>query len=100
MVFQIGIFILIFIEFLFILLLNRLTGGSHDAQCLQTSMSKGMGEGWSDAIALYVQRKEQDTKDKDVIAYEWPMNSGRHGLRVYPFSVNMTRNPLTCNSLF
>jgi extracellular elastinolytic metalloproteinase len=32
---------------------SRLTGGG-TARCLQTTESRGMGEGWSDALAEYV----------------------------------------------
>lgn len=29
---------------------NRLTGGRRNVQCLRTSGSAGMGEGWSDTV--------------------------------------------------
>ncbi|KAH6559859.1 hypothetical protein BASA60_000424 [Batrachochytrium salamandrivorans] len=39
----------------------RLTGGSATGECLGTDEAGGMGEGWSDMMALFVLAKESDT---------------------------------------
>ena len=36
---------------------NRLTGGSASANCLRTLVARGMGEGWSDALSIYLTQK-------------------------------------------
>ncbi|KAH9271981.1 hypothetical protein BASA83_005827 [Batrachochytrium salamandrivorans] len=40
---------------------NRLTGGSATGGCLSTAEARGMGEGWSDMMALFVLAKKSDT---------------------------------------
>ncbi|KAH6596674.1 hypothetical protein BASA61_003368 [Batrachochytrium salamandrivorans] len=40
---------------------NRLTGGSATSGCLRTAEAGGMGEGWSDILALIVLAKSSDT---------------------------------------
>ncbi|KAH6592387.1 hypothetical protein BASA61_004576 [Batrachochytrium salamandrivorans] len=40
---------------------NRLTGGSSTSGCLRTAEAQGMGEGWSDVLAMIVLAKSSDT---------------------------------------
>ncbi|KAH6575895.1 hypothetical protein BASA60_004765 [Batrachochytrium salamandrivorans] len=40
---------------------NRLTGGSSTSGCLRTAEAQGMGEGWSDVMAMMVLAKSSDT---------------------------------------
>ncbi|KAH6567907.1 hypothetical protein BASA60_008864 [Batrachochytrium salamandrivorans] len=40
---------------------NRLTGGPSTGGCLSTAEAGGMGEGWSDVMALIVLAKSSDT---------------------------------------
>ncbi|KAI9597854.1 hypothetical protein BDF19DRAFT_432849, partial [Syncephalis fuscata] len=50
---------------------SRLTGGSHNAICLQTLESRGMGEGWSDFFAYWTEMKASDnfTKNAEICRY-------------------------------
>jgi hypothetical protein len=40
---------------------NRLTGGPANSLCLQSLQSGGLGEGWSDIVAIYLTSKSTDT---------------------------------------
>ena len=76
---------------------NRLTGGSRNGQCLQSSESGGMGEGWSDTLAVYLGQTATNTR-----AGNFPMGyyvlgqaSNGAGIRRYPYSTDLKTNPLT-----
>ncbi|KAJ3403634.1 Fungalysin/Thermolysin Extracellular metalloproteinase 5, partial [Chytridiales sp. JEL 0842] len=77
---------------------NRLTGGPANANCLNTPQAGGMGEGWSDMVALLFTMTPQDTRatDKTVGAY---VTTAPGGVRRQPYSTSMTTNSLTYNSL-
>jgi hypothetical protein len=77
---------------------NRMTGGAHDGQCLQSTLSGGMGEGWSDTFAVYLQRKETDTRNDDVVIGDYVIGD-KKGIRSVPYSTDMNRNPLLFSSL-
>ncbi|KAI8899570.1 peptidase M36 [Globomyces pollinis-pini] len=77
---------------------NRLTGGSAQGNCLQTSESRGMGEGWSDTVAIYLGRKATDTRATDVTMGSYAVNKPA-GIRSYPYSTDLAVNPLSYNSL-
>jgi extracellular elastinolytic metalloproteinase len=81
---------------------NRLTGGPSNSNCLQARESAGLGEGWSDAIAAYLNMNSTDTISKSVIigAYvtDASQDTGR-GIRRYPYSTNMNLNPLVFSQL-
>jgi extracellular elastinolytic metalloproteinase len=74
---------------------NRLTGGSHTGFCLYEGESAGMGEGWSDAVAVYLTRNENDTASMEVPIgwYVLGNNATGPGIRDYPYSTNMSTNP-------
>ncbi|KAG9127827.1 hypothetical protein FRC07_008837 [Ceratobasidium sp. 392] len=74
---------------------NRLTGGG-TGRCLQTTEAGGMGEGWSDAVADWSEQKSAEgvAGDFTVGSYVYTKN-----IRDYPYSINMTTNPLTYESL-
>ncbi|KAI8894242.1 peptidase M36, partial [Globomyces pollinis-pini] len=76
---------------------NRLTGGSHQGNCLMTLESSGLGEGWSDAVAFMLERKSTD-KIKSKFLMGWHVTGGK-GIRKYPYSTNLRTNPLKYNSL-
>ncbi|TEB34010.1 hypothetical protein FA13DRAFT_1789786 [Coprinellus micaceus] len=69
---------------------NRLTGGG-TARCLQTTESRGMGEGWSDALAEWTEQKSADIKDFVLAPY---VTNNVKGIRAYPYSTSATTNPL------
>ncbi len=78
---------------------TRLTGGAHDRQCLELVESRGLGEGWSDSMAMFIQRSKKETREDDVTMGAYTANQ-KEGIRSFPYSTNMTRNPLTCIILF
>ncbi|KAG2009451.1 extracellular elastinolytic metalloproteinase [Coprinopsis cinerea AmutBmut pab1-1] len=72
---------------------NRLVGGG-TARCLQTPESRGLGEGWSDALAEWT---NQTPAMNDYVLGTWVLdNTG--GVRKYPYSINASTNPLTYGS--
>lgn len=71
---------------------DRLTGGSLD-RCLTTFESSGLGEGWSDFMALAIGLKPSDKQSTDHVVGAWPIGNPR-GIRKYPYSTDMDSNPL------
>ncbi|KIM35854.1 hypothetical protein M413DRAFT_449584 [Hebeloma cylindrosporum] len=74
---------------------NRLTGGG-TGRCLQTLESGGLGEGWGDAMAAWMNQNSAQTKDFVMGSYVF---NNPKGLRKFPYSVNKATNPLTYGSL-
>jgi len=74
---------------------NRLTGGRDNSSCL--ICPEQMGEGWSDWITLMMQLKAGDngSDPRGIATYSInePLNGA--GIRTYPYSTNMSVNPLT-----
>ncbi|KAI8899177.1 Fungalysin metallopeptidase-domain-containing protein [Globomyces pollinis-pini] len=77
---------------------NRLTGGSAQGNCLQTTQAGGMGEGWSDTVAMFIERKATDTRETDFVTGSYVLNKPS-GVRKQPYSTSLTRNTYTYNSL-
>ncbi|KAH9273365.1 hypothetical protein BASA83_004367 [Batrachochytrium salamandrivorans] len=77
---------------------NRLTGGSATGGCLSTAEAGGMGEGWSDMMALFVLAKKSDTATTSI-----PMGTyvaGKPaGIRSNPYTTDMKVNPWTYGDL-
>ncbi|GAO13523.1 hypothetical protein UVI_02016010 [Ustilaginoidea virens] len=73
---------------------TRLTGGPTNTGCLDGLESGGMGEGWSDFMALAVHLKSSDTRSKDYGVGPWVANRP-NGIRQYPYSTSKTTNPMT-----
>ncbi|CAE6480313.1 unnamed protein product [Rhizoctonia solani] len=76
-------------------LTNRLTGGG-TARCLTTDESRGLGEGWSDALADWVRQTSAQSAAEDFIMGTYVYTKG---FRDYPYSTSLTTNPLTYGSL-
>ena len=76
---------------------NRLTGGPATVSALDAIQSGGLGEGWSDWWALMLTQKPSDTKlgAYSIATYVTGQNPGDPGIRRFPFSFDMTVNPLT-----
>ncbi|KAI8903361.1 Fungalysin metallopeptidase-domain-containing protein [Gorgonomyces haynaldii] len=76
---------------------NRLTGGKRNGQCLGTTESGGMGEGWGDALASYLLRKPTETREDDFALGNYVLGQAdtTRGIRRYPYSTSLTRNPET-----
>ncbi|GLA68509.1 hypothetical protein AtubIFM55763_005248 [Aspergillus tubingensis] len=77
---------------------NRLTGGSHNAGCLNTLESGGMGEGWGDFMATAIRIKPNDTRRTSYTIGAWADNDIR-GVREYPYSTSFAENPLNYTSV-
>ncbi|KAF6746891.1 metalloprotease [Ephemerocybe angulata] len=73
---------------------NRLTGGG-TARCLQSTESRGMGEGWSDAMANWT---EQNETVSDWVHDAYVANNPA-GTRTHPYSTDKSVNPYTYGSL-
>ena len=77
---------------------NRFTGGPANTACLSTTEAGGMGEGWSDFLAIAVQTKKSQSRFNDRDIGAWIYNNPK-GIRAYPYSTSLTTNPLTYKSL-
>ena len=78
---------------------NRLTGGPHNVDCLYTF--EQMGEGWSDLHTLFLTAAAGDTgpTPRGIGNYVLGQPDGGPGIRNYPYSTNMSINPLTYDDL-
>ena len=74
---------------------NRLTGGPGNANALQSLQSGGMGEGWSDWLAMLLTINPGDTRDTPRTTGEWVFGPG--GVRRFPYSFDLAVNPHTLN---
>ncbi|KAI8057059.1 Fungalysin metallopeptidase-domain-containing protein [Syncephalis plumigaleata] len=69
----------------------RLTGGPDNSDCLAEGQSAGMGEGWSDFFAYWLEMRKTDTPAKQVEMGKYVI--GRN-IRTYPYAIDMKVNPL------
>lgn len=76
---------------------NRLTGGPGNANALRNQQSGGMGEGWSDWLALMLLQRPEDQKlgSIGIGTYVLGQSTSGRGIRRYPYSFDMDINPLT-----
>ncbi|KAJ1970002.1 hypothetical protein IWQ62_000240 [Dispira parvispora] len=74
----------------------RLTGGPNNGACLGYGESGGMGEGWSDFVAVVLTTKKNHTAEDSVAMGEYVIKGG---VREYPYSLNQTVNSLTYESI-
>ncbi len=74
---------------------TRLTGGPSNSGCL--SNDEQMGEGWSDFFALVTTVRPGDigTKKRGVGTYVVRQENNDVGIRRYPYSTDMTIDPVT-----
>lgn len=83
---------------------NRRVGGGVGMSALQ---SRGMGEGWSDFYSLALLAEASDDIDAaypeggyvDYLAIPGYMQNYYFGVRRYPYSQDMTKNPLTLKDI-
>jgi extracellular elastinolytic metalloproteinase len=73
----------------------RLTGGSQKANCLNDREAMMLGEGWSDFFSILMQTSANDTTGTEFFIGAYASNSAT-GIRTFPFSMNIKRNPLLC----
>jgi len=86
---------------------NRLTGGPSSVGCLSPTFdhpnqeAQGMGEGWSDYVALILTARPGDTgpKRRGIGTFAQREETNGKGIRDYPYSTDLTVNPLTYNSI-
>ncbi|KAJ3244413.1 Fungalysin/Thermolysin Extracellular metalloproteinase 5 [Chytriomyces hyalinus] len=71
---------------------NRLTGGGSNPNCLSSSQSGGMGEGWSDLWAVVLTLPATATRNTDIDMGRYVLG-GDKGIRTYPYSTSLTTNP-------
>lgn len=76
---------------------NRLTGGPANSDALDAIQSGGMGEGWGDWWGLMFEQRPTDTKNTSIGVGSY-LNLSAGGIRVRPYSFNMTTNPLMWDS--
>ena len=74
---------------------NRLTGGPANANALDALQSGGMGEGWGDWFGLVLTAEATDTPDMPRPIGEWATATPGTGIRRYPYSFDMSVDPLT-----
>lgn len=76
---------------------NRLTGGPAAANCLQNA--EQMGEGWSDYLGLLLTQTSSTNRTRGIGNYLRGQPSTGGGIRSFPYSTDMTINPLTYGNL-
>jgi extracellular elastinolytic metalloproteinase len=76
---------------------TRLTGGPANSACLNGLESGGMGEGWSDFMAVAILVKATDTRATNFPVGAWVYNDP-NGIRSYPYSTSTKTNPYTYGS--
>lgn len=77
---------------------GRLTGGPANSACLSTTEAGGLGEGWSDFMAIAIHVKTADTRAKNYPMGDWVYNNPA-GIRNYLYSTSLTTNPYTYRSI-
>ena len=80
---------------------SRLSGGPKNALCLESKESSSLGEGWSDALGLFLSRTRDDSSENGIYEAWWLGGSNPHknGMRNFPYSTSMWKNPLTLSTL-
>ena len=78
---------------------NRLTGGANNTGCLNNAQQ--MGEGWSDWLGLMITMQTGDQADdaRGIGTYAIGQPADGGGIRQYPYSYDMSINPLTYEDL-
>lgn len=77
-------------------LTNRLTGGASNTSCLANAQSRGMGEGWSDWLALTMTARPADSPiiPRAIGTYVSGEPTHGPGIRNYPYTRDLGVNPL------
>jgi extracellular elastinolytic metalloproteinase len=76
-------------------LTNRLTGGAGNANCMNQNVSRGMGEGWSDIVALVFKMKLSSTRNQNHGIGQYVSGDDQKGIRSFLYTSDMNANPLT-----
>ncbi|MEK0447386.1 MAG: hypothetical protein RLZZ399_2707, partial [Verrucomicrobiota bacterium] len=75
---------------------NRLVGGGVGMSALQ---SRGMGEGWSDFYALALLGEPGDDANGNYALGAYLSGNYYKGVRTYPYTTDMVKNPLTLSRI-
>lgn len=75
---------------------KRLTGGADNSHCLNRGQARGLSEGWSDAMSLFVYWNNSHSRHSLGIMGAWT-SIDEKGARSLPYTTNTTRNNLKCN---
>lgn len=77
----------------------RLTGGADNVSCLFNN--EQMGEGWSDYLGLITTMTAADVADESrgMANYSFGSGPNGNGIRPYPYSFDMSINPVTYNDI-
>ncbi|KAJ3116718.1 hypothetical protein HDU96_008957 [Phlyctochytrium bullatum] len=78
---------------------TRLTGSRFNPSCLSSTESGGMGEGWSDMVAVLFSARASHTRDTDRLVGSYVTGNTRRGIRSMPYSTSNTRNTHTYASI-
>lgn len=80
---------------------NRLTGGPANSSALIQSQSRGMGEGWSDWLALVLTAVPTDTgaTPRGIGTYVLGQATTGPGIRPYRYSTDLVVNPQTFGNI-
>ncbi|KAF8223985.1 metalloprotease [Tricholoma matsutake] len=74
---------------------NRMTGGG-TGRCLQSLEARGLGEGWSDAMASWTEKTSSAVPD--YMVGQWVVTNPA-GIRSHPYSTSVAVNPLRYSSV-
>ena len=77
---------------------NRMTGNGKLPGCLARTTSKGMGEGWSDFMAVFVGALPEDGYDKQVALCTY-LSHSENGIRERPYATDMNINGLILSNM-
>ena len=72
-----------------------MTGGG-TGRCLQTTEAGGMGEGWSDAFAVWTEQKSATVADFTIGSY---VIDDSAGIRSRPYSLSASVNPIRYSTI-
>ncbi|KAJ3218106.1 ammonium transporter [Clydaea vesicula] len=78
---------------------SRVTGGPDNANCLSGLIGGGLGEGWSDFLAMVATQKSQNTRDTDIPIGAYVTGNTQNGVRNFPLSTSLDTNPLSYGDL-
>jgi len=72
---------------------TRLTGGPATSNCLSRPEGGGLGEGWSDIVAMVLEMESIDTRDTPKVIGQYVTNNATAGVRRFGYSTDLNRNP-------
>lgn len=78
---------------------TRLVGGPSNASSLDATQSGGLGEGWSDWWALMLTQSADDSQFDPYSIGVYLTGGSPEGIRRFPYSFDMSVNPLTFDDL-